>query len=103
MVVFLCFLDASKAFDCVNHSILFNKLPKRGIPCYIVRLLMYWYANQTMYLGWRGVYSEAFKVTNGVRQGGILSPLLFNVDDLSAKLNKCKVGCSFAHQAFNVC
>ena len=44
--VFSCFLDASKAFDRVKHSMLFTKLLRRGAPGYIVRLLMFWYAHQ---------------------------------------------------------
>ena len=96
--VFTCFLDASKAFDRVNHSVLFHKLVRRGLPMYIIRILMYWYVNQRVCVRWGSCFSDFFHVRNGVRQGGILSPLLFNVynDDLSKALNSHKVGCSYS-------
>ena len=53
--VFSCFLDASKAFDRVKHSMLFTKLLRLGAPGYIVRLLMFWYAHQTMCVAVDGV------------------------------------------------
>ena len=101
--VFVCFLDASKAFDRVNHTTLFKQLGARGIPGYILRILSYWYKNQDMCIRWGDAYSAKFKVTNGVRQGGILSPYLFNVyvDELSEKLNKCNVGCNLNRLLIN--
>ena len=74
--VYVTFLDAGKTFDRINHWLLFDKLLKREMPCYIVRILVYWYRTQTMYVQWASCDSSSFKVTNGVRQGGILSPKL---------------------------
>ena len=73
------FLDASKAFDRVLHSLLFTKLIKRNVPMCFVRLLRNWYKNQTMQVRWGNHLSDPFGVSNGVRQGGVLSPTLFAV------------------------
>ena len=45
---------------------------------------------------WGSALSDSFFITNGVRQGGILSPLLFNVymDALSSSLSNTPIGCS---------
>ena len=101
--VYACFLDASKAFDRVNHSILFEKLSKRGVPGYILRLLIYWYQNQTMCVQWGSTLSDSFTVTNGVRQGSILSSHFFSiyVDDLSMQLNNLNIGCVIGNTIIN--
>ena len=93
--IFICYLDASSAFDRLSHTILFKKLIDKGVPLYLVRILCYWYLQQNIKVRWNGNFSESFTVTNGVRQGGILSPHLFNLymDNLSIKLNKLPVGC----------
>ena len=49
-----------------------------------------------MYVKWGSTLSSKFQVTSGVRQGGVLSPLLFNVyvyvNELSELLNKSSMG-----------
>ena len=71
--VFLCFKDASKAFDKINHLTLFSKLFERKFPLLLLRLLLYWYTNQEMCTRWGNEFSYIFTVSNGVRQGDVLS------------------------------
>ena len=101
--VYICFLDASKAFDRVNHSLLLKKLLKRNVPCIIVRTLFFWFTKQCFFVKWDSSLSDAFNVTCGVRQGGILSPIMFNVyvNCLSDKLRSIKRGCYINSVCFN--
>ena len=50
--VLMSFIDASKAFDRVNSFKLFDKMSSRGVPKCIVRILSYWYANQSIHVKW---------------------------------------------------
>ena len=101
--VYLCLLDSSKAFDRVNHWFLFSKLIKRGVSHIYIRLFIYWYSTQQFCVRWGDSLSSSFHVSNGVRQGGVMSPVLFNVymDDLSVQLNNSCIGCSFNGEVFN--
>ena len=93
--VFTVLLDASKAFDRVNYIKLFEKLLKREMCPLVMRLLLQTYLDQKLCVKWNDTSSEMFGVTNGVRQGGILSPLLFGVfiDELLCKLQNSGFGC----------
>ena len=101
--MYVAFLDASKAFDRVNHTKLFSKLLKLGVPKWIIKVLVQWYCNQSMCVRWGSAFSDFFLVNNGVRQGGILSPLLFNVyiNELSESLSKLPVGCCCGNTVVN--
>ena len=69
--------------------------------CHItVRLLLNMYTKQKLQVKWNNCRSSKFDVTNGVRQGGILSPLLFTVyiDELLEKLKRNGIGCYLGHK-----
>ena len=93
--VYLCYIDASKAFDRINFWNLFHRLIDRNVPVIFVRFFMVWYCTQEFVVRWGNCFSTTFTTSNGVRQGGILSPLFFNVymNKLSSTLNDAKVGC----------
>jgi hypothetical protein len=93
--VFCVFLDATKAFDRMNYFKLFRKLIGRNVPAIVCRFLLNSYLFQSTKVNWNGVNSSSFKVLNGVRQGGVLSPVLFCIylDGLLDRLRDSNLGC----------
>ena len=77
--VFSCFVDIRKAFDSVCHKILFRKLTALGIPTSLINVMRYWYDNQLVQVKYNSSFSLEWKLSNGVRQGGVLSGHLFNI------------------------
>ena len=102
--VFACFLDISKAFDRVNYWKLFHMLLDDGIDMQIVRLLAYWYSKQEMCVKWHGRLSSPFALSNGTRQGGVLSPLLFAryIWKVLAAIVGAGIGCNVGGMFINV-
>jgi len=95
--VHCCLIDASKAFDTVDHTLLFEKLMNKNMPTSIIRFLINWYSTQQLTVCWNGAVSRPFGTLNGVRQGGVLSPLLFSLylDDLLADISSAGIGCHY--------
>ena len=102
--VFACFVDLTKAFDRVNYWKLFNQLISDGVNVYIVKLLAYWYVNQKVSVRWLSTRSESFRVGNGTKQGGVLSPYLFTryLSQLITEICLCNAGCKIGTMPTNI-
>ena len=98
------FIDFKKVFYSVNYWKLFNKLMDDGINTSIVALLAFWYSNQEVCVRWHNVFSDCFLIRNGTRQGGILSPTLFNryIRELLQAIIDTRVGCNIGGLMMNV-
>ena len=77
--IYMCSLDAEKAFDSCNWDVLFNKLIERDVSLRIVNILSSLYVKGTSRVSYNGILSDVFSLSQGVRQGSILSPYLYNI------------------------
>ena len=95
--VYAAFLDISKAFDNVNHKDLIQKLLNLNIPLIYLKIIYVWYRNQNVCVNHDNNLSSVWKLKRGVRQGGILSPLFFNlyINDLLNEVTCSNIGCKF--------
>ena len=82
----------------INHWILFTKIIKQSIPSVIVGIILFWHC-----IKWGQHTSSFFTISNGTRQGPVLSPRLFSMyaDDLSHLLADSKVGCFIDNSCMN--
>ena len=69
----ICFIDYTKAFDCVEHSILWKILQEMGIQDHLTCLLRNLYAGQEATVRTGHGTTDWFQIGKGVRQGCILS------------------------------
>lgn len=77
--VYVCFIDYSKAFDKVKHNKMITVLQDSGIDGKDLRIIKNLYWNQSAHIKINNEKTEEVKILRGVRQGCILSPLIFNL------------------------
>ena len=100
-----CLVDCGKAFDKCRFDKLFQKLISKGLPAVVVRVLIFVYQEQEGWVKLGGKKSSTFRLTNGTRQGSVLSPVLFSVylDDLLGELRRLQLGCHIGGCWFGAC
>ena len=73
------YIDLSKAFDSLNHSILLNKLRHYGISGCSYELFRSYLSNRLQFVDFNGKMSIKLAISTGVPQGSVLRPLLFPI------------------------
>lgn len=77
--VYVAFVDFRRAFDSINHLLLWNKLHTLGISSKFIGLVKGIYTGATMRVRVGDRLTKRFEITCGVLQGEPLSPLLFSL------------------------
>ena len=103
--IYFCFIDNTKAFDCVDHNKLWKILQEMVIPDHLTCLLRNLYAGQEPTVRTGHGTTDWFQTGKGVRQGCILSLCLFNLYAeyiiTNARLNEAQAGTKIAGRSIN--
>jgi hypothetical protein len=101
--VFTCMLDAERAFDGIPSCVLLYKA-MFVLDISWWRTLYVWYQSATAVIKYMGKHSSPFNVEKGTRQGGLTSPLLFNIvyQDMIKELSDCMGGLRIGSHSYSV-
>ena len=99
--LYLCLFDLEKAFDSIELSILLKRLFAIGVNGNCWRIVLSWYSSALSRIRVGSKLSEPFSITRGVKQGSVLSPILFLIliDPLLLTLKDRNAGLSI-HGSF---
>ena len=103
--IYFCFIDYTKAFDCVDPNKLWKILQEMGIPDHLICLLRNLYAAQEATVRTGHGTTDWLQIGKGVRQGYTLSPCLFNLYAehfmKNAELEEAQAGIKIARRNIN--
>ena len=87
------FIDLTKAFDCLDHNILINKLYRYGIRGSFLNFLKSYLNNRSHITRINDCFSSSCRIEKGVAQGSNLGPLLFNIflNDVTNVIEDCNI------------
>ena len=76
---YMCLVDLSKAFDCIERDVVYKNLRKAGIPRKIVRIIRDMHLKTRARYKINGSHTKYINTIQGVPQGDPLSPIIFNL------------------------
>ena len=100
--VYMVTFDASAAFDKVNTYGFLSKLLDKGVLFDVVRTLLNWFGKNYACVRLNDCYSDYIEINNGIKQGGLISPIFYNVyiDELMKILMKAELGCTLRGRSY---
>ena len=103
--IYFCFIDYAKAFDSADHNNLWKILKEMGRPDHLTCHLRNLYAGQEATVRTGHGTTDWFQIGEGVRQGWILTPCLFNFYAeyimINAGLEEAQAGIKIARRNIN--